>query len=170
MEKGGIYVDEGDCPKPNEGSRTTNVCGVLRLHGYARKWRPCEFRFRVLPSPRHQHVRPEYAEPTTDRKSENHYHKPGGFECCHTPNFSPSAFRIIPLSMCLAADSDCGSSERNGYSATYANQHQVIDGFTKRGQRRWRNHGQHRFLLYGRPGRDRGCSRSFSATDPFLPQ
>jgi len=28
-------VNDGDCPKPKEYSRATNVCRVLRLHGYA---------------------------------------------------------------------------------------------------------------------------------------
>ena len=28
-------VNDGDCPKPKEYSSATNVCGVLRLHGYA---------------------------------------------------------------------------------------------------------------------------------------
>ena len=46
----------------------------------------------------------KYAQPTTDRKSENHYHKPDGFECCHAPIFSPSAFRIGPLSIRFVMD------------------------------------------------------------------
>ena len=102
--------EDGDCPKPKEDSCATNVCGVPRPHGYGRKRRPCEFRFRILPSPRHQHLRPKYAQPATDRKSENHYHKPDGFECGHAPIFSSSAFRISSLSIHLmAGGARCGS-------------------------------------------------------------
>src|SRR5271169_2019006 len=31
-------IDEDDRPKQDEGSHAANVCRILRLHGYARKW------------------------------------------------------------------------------------------------------------------------------------